>query len=122
MHSDLARVLLTRGIVQSGTVIEAHQNVRSLSCQCTSMVVETFVITSAFLVNGTHVVFDTIGPEQVSYRVQAEQAIRLDGMSIERVAQAQNLTLDGRELAMRSRRGRRKKCDMADSAQTLNSN
>jgi hypothetical protein len=109
MNSALARVLLSRGVIRQGTVIEAYQSVRGLSCVCNSNVVSSFVISRACLLNGTHVVFDVIGPDQVPCRLPSDDVVSLDGMLIDRIASSHNLTLDGAELAIRSRRGRRRK-------------
>jgi hypothetical protein len=108
MKSALARVLLTKGVIRQGTVIEAYQNVRGLSCIRNASVVAAFVIARACLLNGVQIVFDSIGPDQAPCRLPSEHVISLDGMPIERIASSHNLTLDGAELTMR-RRGRRRK-------------
>ena len=109
MTSGLARVLLARGIIRQGTVVDAYSNVRGLSCVCNSNVLSSFLIIRARLLNKTEVVFDTLGAGQVAQLIRAADVINLDGMPVERVALAQNLHVDGTPLASKSRRGRRKK-------------
>jgi hypothetical protein len=109
MNSALARALLVKGVIRQGTVIEAYQNVRGLSCVQDSSVMLSFVISRAVLLNGKRIVFDSIGPDQIPCRLPSEDVVSLDGMLIERIASSHNLALDGTELAARSRRGRRRK-------------
>jgi hypothetical protein len=111
MQSALARVLLTKGVIRQGTVVEAYHHVRGLSCERTSRVVASFIIARASLLNGVDVVFDAIGPKQLICRLASEQIISLDGMLIERIASSHHLTLDGSvELAIiRPRRRRYRK-------------
>lgn len=119
MNSNLARVLLSRDVIRRGTVIEAYQSVRGLSCECNSSVIAQFVVIGAKLINQSRVIFDTIGPEQVPYQVRAEQIVIIDGMAINRIAITQNLTLEGVEVPVRSRRGRRRKLPTTESHATL---
>lgn len=109
MHSHLARALMRKGVIAKGTIIEAYQMVRSLSCNCDSDVIASFVVRGARLVGGSQVVFDTIGPEQLRYEVPAEKVVMLDGMAIDRIALSHNLHDNGTEMAVKSRRGRRRK-------------
>jgi len=113
MQSKLALVLLNRGVIRQGTTLAANQKVRGLSCTNSETVLHTFVITAARLQNGECVIFETLDPEQLPCRIRSEDVIMLDGMLIDRIALAQNLTCDGIELAKRSRRGRRKKTEFA---------
>lgn len=112
MSSDLARVLLTRGVIRQGTVLEAYRNVRGLSCVCNSTILSSFTIQRARLLNKTDVVFDAVDPNLTIQQIKAEEVVNLDGMPVERVAQAQNLRMDGELLGPRSRRGRRKKAEL----------
>jgi hypothetical protein len=109
MHSNLAHALVSKGVIAKGTIIEAYQKVRSLSCICDSGVIASFVVRGARLIDGSQVVFDTIGPEQCRYEVQAEQVVMIDGMAISRIALSHNLHDNGTEMAEKSRRGRRRK-------------
>jgi hypothetical protein len=109
MNSNLAHVLLTRGVIRQGTVIDLYHNVRGLSCSCNATVMGSFVIVGARLRDHTWMVFDTLDHEQNPCQIQAEQIIKIDGMLVERIAISHNLTLTGGELARRSQRGRRKK-------------
>lgn len=108
MNPTLALSLLSTGVICQGTVIEAYRQVRSLSCQCDSKVIAAFVVHRARLSGDRRVIFDTIDSQHAAYAVQAEQVVTVDGMRIERLADAQNLALDGSQLARRTRRGRQK--------------
>jgi hypothetical protein len=109
MQSSLARVLLSKGVIRQGTVIESYQNVRGLSCVRNANVLSKFVIVRACLINGHNIVFDSLAADQTPCRLTSEQVISLDGMLIERIATSHNLTLSGEQLSNRTRRGRRRK-------------
>lgn len=109
MNTNLVRALMSMGIIRQGTVIQAYQNVRSLSCQCDSKVIGSFIINRARLLGGTRVVFDTINLDQTPHSVQSEEIIMVDGMMVNRIASSHNLSLEGVAITGRSRRGRRKK-------------
>lgn len=109
MKSSLARVLLQKGVIRQGTVAESYQNVRGLSCIENANVLTSFIIFGARLLDGEEIVFDSLNTKQVSGRLPSEAIVTLDGMLIERIASSHNLTLDGQQLAVCSRRGRRRK-------------
>lgn len=108
MNPTLAQALLAKGVIRHGTIVQAYQNVRGLSCECDSQVLASFVVNRARLIGGRRVVFDAIDIEQITYAMRSEQIIMVDGMPIDRIAYSHNLTLDGVEIIGRSRRGRRK--------------
>lgn len=109
MNSSLARILLTRGVICKGTVIEIYHNVRGLSCACNATILIRLCVSRASLIGGCRVTFEAVNLEQIAQQVEAVQVVSVDGMTIERLAMAQNLTLEGAELSTRCRRGRRKK-------------
>lgn len=116
MNSNLARVLLSKGVIRQGTVVDLYHNVRGLSCVCNATVIASFVVIGARLQNQTWMVFDALDPEQKSCQIRSERIIKIDGMMIERVARSHNLNLDGGELTKPSQRGRRKKLDQQQEA------
>lgn len=109
MHSNLARALLAKRVIQVGTIVAAQQAVKSLACVENTRIEAPFVVQRARLLGGTRVVFDVIQPPNLAAEISAEQITRIDGMQIDRMAISHNLKLDGEELPPRPRRGRRPK-------------
>jgi hypothetical protein len=108
MNPNLAQALLSKGVIRMGTVIQAYQHVKSLSCVCNSSVIVSYIITRARLVGGKRVLFDAVNPEQIRHVVESEQVVMVDGMLIDRLAYSHNLSMDGIDVTRRTRRGRRK--------------
>jgi hypothetical protein len=102
-------VLLARGVIRRGTTIEAPQKVRGLSCIRNETILRPFVITGVRRHGLDRIVFEAIDADQTRCVVEADDVVRLDGMLVNRITLAQNLTEEGVELPSRSRRGRRKK-------------
>jgi len=103
MNAKLARALVQRGVIRQGTIIEAYQSARGLSCVCDSHKLMTFAVVAAKAANDA-VAFETIGTDQVRYRIPSEFVQTLDGMMVKRVAASHRLTEDGNELAPRRKK------------------
>lgn len=119
MQPKLARTFIERKIIQQGSVFEARYNTRGISGQFDAMVVGSFRLIRATAI-GDWVYFDTIGPEDVQYRIRCDTVFSLDGMPLERIAESHQLTIDGEESVSNSRRGRRKKVEEDDAMEMEN--
>lgn len=107
MQSKLARILIERGVIQNGTILDAYYNTRGISCRCDAAILGRFRLIGAQATKDW-VYFETIIPDTTErYRIRCDYIIALDGMPLERVAESQQLTIDG-EVRASSRRGRRK--------------
>jgi hypothetical protein len=109
MHANFAHVLVARGIIRMGTVLDAYHQVKGLSCARSAQVITPFIVGKACKTSDARIVFDALDPDYHVQRVDSDQVVRVDGMALSRLASAQNLTLEGVELSVRVRRGRRKK-------------
>lgn len=106
MKSKLARVLIERGVIQRGTILEAYHNTKGISCQCDTEVLGRFRLIGAQATRDW-VFFETIIPEtKEQHRLRCDQIISLDGMPVDRIAESQQLNEDG-EVKANSRRGRK---------------
>ena|ERR1051325_5889842 len=102
MQAKLARVLVQRGIIQRGTLIEAYQSAKGLSGICDSHKLMTYAVIGA-KASQTAVTFETIGSDKQPYRVPCEFVCTLDGMDISRVAAAHQLTMEGDDIPKKQR-------------------
>lgn len=108
MNANLARVLVQKGIIRQGTIIEAYQSARGLSCQCDSHKLTEFVVVKATASNG-YVYFDAVsGREEQKSRIRCDYVATIDGMEIKRVAASHHITEDGEPIKVSTRRGRRR--------------
>jgi len=107
METKLARILIERGVIQRGTVLEAYYSTKGISCQCNASVLGTFRLVGAQATKDW-VYFETFMPDTTNqYRIRCDYVISLDGMPLQRIAEAQQLTQDGEVVKSNSRRGKR---------------
>lgn len=103
MKSKLARILIERGVIQRGTMMEAYYNTKGISCLCDTEVLGTFRLVGAQATKDW-VYFETIIPDtKEPYRLRCDQIISLDGMPMVRISEAQQLNEDGDETKKRKR-------------------
>jgi hypothetical protein len=108
MKAKLARILIERGVIQRGSMLEAYHNTKGISCQCDASVLASFRLIGAQATK-EWVFFETIIPDtKERQRIRCDQIISLDGMPLDRIAESQQLTEDGEDAKLNSRRGRRK--------------
>jgi hypothetical protein len=106
MDTQLAKVFVQRGIIRQGTIIEAYQSARGLSCVCDSYAYMRYVVLKARAVRIQHeewVYFDVISSRKEQRSVRCDYVACIDGMAIERVAGAHQLNPDGSAIVTRGR-------------------
>lgn len=106
MNANLAKVLVQRGVIRQGTVLEAYQSARGLSCICDSYALTSYVVVGASA-TGDHVYFDVLASQTDRQRLRSDYIASIDGMAVKRVAAAHQLQEDGHPIAA-SRRGRKR--------------
>src|SRR3569832_2050282 len=105
MNANLAKVLVQRGVIRQGTVLEAYQSARGLSCSCDSYALTSYVVIGASAA-GDHVFFDVLASQTTRQRLRNDYIASIDGMAIKRVAEAHQMQEDGTPVSG-SRRGRK---------------
>jgi hypothetical protein len=107
MKSKLARVLIEKGVIQKGTILEAYHSARGLSGQYDAAIPASFKLIGAQAV-GEWVYFNAIGPDDEQCRIRCDYIIALDSMPINRVIESLQLTENGDDVAPRRNRRRNK--------------
>lgn len=107
MNPNLAKILIQRGIIRQGTVLEAYQKAKSLSCVYDSYSMSRYVVLKA-TASGEWVYFLVASGRKAQQRIRCDYVANIDGMAIERVAAAHQLCMDGSVIVSSSRRGRKK--------------
>ena len=111
MDTQLAKIFVQRGIIRQGTIIEAYQSARGLSCVCDSYAYLRHVVLKARAVRHLDeewVYFDVINHRKERRSVRCDYVASIDGMAIERVAGAHQLNSDGSTMSPPVGRIRRK--------------
>ena len=108
MEPVLAKILVQRGVIRQGTVLEAMQSAKSLSGVCNSFALRRYVVLSATSSEGW-VYFTVASNQEERHRVRCDFVSTIDGMAIERVATAHQLRSDGSEIKSKPRRSRTKR-------------
>lgn len=108
MKTNLAKVLVQRGVIRQGTVLEAIQSAKGLSCVCDSYTESRYVVLGASATEDW-VYFNVASSKTERQRVRCDFITGIDGMAIERVAAAHQLHVDGSPIVPTSRRGRTRK-------------
>lgn len=108
METNLAKVLVQRGVIRQGTVLEAIQSAKGLSCVCDSYTESRYVVLGASATDDW-VFFQVASSKTERHRVRCDYITGIDGMAIERVAAAHQLHTDGSPIVPTSRRGRTRK-------------
>ncbi len=94
MHANLARTFIERKIIQKGTMVEAYYHTKGISGQFDSSVLGTFRLIGAQSI-GDWIFFDTIGPNDIRYRIRCDNVVSLDGMPVNRIAASHQLNETG---------------------------
>ena len=47
MNSNLARILIERGVIQRGTILDSYYSAKGISCQCDTSVLGRFKLVGA---------------------------------------------------------------------------
>lgn len=108
MEANLAKVLVQRGVIRQGTVLEAIQSAKGLSCVCDSYTESRYVVLGASTTDDW-VYFNVAVSKTERQRVRCDYITGIDGMATERVAAAHQLHTDGSPIVPTSRRGRTRK-------------
>ena len=108
MNPNLAKMLVQRGVIRQGTVLEAYQSAKSLSCVYDSFAISRYVVLGAST-SGEWVYFNVASDATERHRIRCDFVSSIDGMEIERVAAAHQLREDGSVIKPTSRRGRGKR-------------
>jgi hypothetical protein len=104
MEKALAKAFVQRGVIRQGTVLEAYQSARGLSCVCDSYALTLYVVLGASA-SGEWVYFNVASSQTQQQRIRCDFVTAIDGMAIARVAAAHHLHMDGRPIVPASRRG-----------------
>ena len=107
MNPTLARVFVQLGVIRQGTVLEAYQSAKGLSCVCDSYREGHYVVLSAS-VTDDWVYFRVASNATERHKVRCDYVTAIDGMAIERVAAAHQLHMDGTKAGSGMRRGRKR--------------
>jgi len=111
MNTQLAKTFVQRGVIRQGTIIEAYQSAKGLSCVCDSYALTRYVVLKASVIRNLHeewVCFEVASSAKDRHRVRCDYVASIDGMAIKRVAEAHQLNEDGSSMNVSPARGRRK--------------
>lgn len=108
MDANLAKILVQRGVVRQGTVLEAYQTAKGLSGVCDSFEMKRYIVLGAST-SGDWVYFTVASSQTERQRIRCDFVASIDGMAIERVATAHQLREDGSEIKTTTRRSRTKR-------------
>jgi hypothetical protein len=111
MEPILAKVLVQRGVIRQGTVLEAVQSAKGLSGVCDSFALQRYVVLAASVSDGWVYFTVAVNPEE-RQRIRCDYVASIDGMLIERVITAHQLRSDGSEIKGKPRRSRTKRQPM----------
>lgn len=107
---ELAKKLIEKGAIRQNTEIEAYFNANGLSCLCNNRLVGRFKISSAKISKDkNYVIFESQSEDNKKYRFTNEDVLLLDGMLPEKIAVVYDLNIDGNDIKMGKRRGRKPK-------------
>ena len=109
MEPVLAKILVQRGVIRQGTVVEAVQIAKGLSgVVCDAFATKRYVVLAASVSEGW-VYFAVASSPTERHRIRCDFVRSIDGMDIERVATAHQLRKDGSEIKSKPRRSRTKR-------------
>jgi hypothetical protein len=108
MEPNLAKILVQRGVIRQGTVLEAVQSAKGLSGVCDALALKRYVVLSASVSDGW-VFFKVASNPEERQRIRCDVVSSIDGMLIERVTTAHQLRSDGSEIKAKPRRTRSKR-------------
>jgi len=106
MNPILAKAFIQRGVIRQGTVLEAYQSAKGLSCVCDSYTEGRYVVLAATTAD-EWVYFDVVSSAKDRHKLRCDYVTAIDGMAIERVAAAHQLRMDGSQIISGVRRGRK---------------
>ena len=94
MNTRLAKTLVKNGVIRRGTVLEAYQSARGLSCITDSYALTSYRVLGASATEA-YVYFDVVSSPTERCRIRSDYVVSIDGMAIKRVAAAHQLRDDG---------------------------
>jgi ABC-type uncharacterized transport system ATPase subunit len=94
MNGKLAKILVARGVIRQGTILEAYQSTKGLSCGYDSYALARYVVVAA-TTSGDEVFFTVVSSATDQQRIRSDFVKAIDGMAIQRVVAAHQLTMDG---------------------------
>lgn len=107
MNSLLAKKLIEKGAIRQGTKIEIWYNAHGLSCVDNANITGNFIIDKATYTKDDVIFYSNYLTN--NKRILSEQIIAIDGMDINRFSKIYNLTINGEDIALTKRRGRKPK-------------
>jgi hypothetical protein len=105
MDTNLAKVLVQRGVIRRGTILEAYQSAKGLSCICDSYSLTSYAVLRASA-DTAYVYFDVASSSTEQCRIRSDYVTTIDGMAVKRVAAAHLLKEDGSPIMRRTRQRR----------------
>lgn len=110
MDIKLAEALVIKGVIKSGTEVEAYHYAVGLGGVTTVRVVDYFTVVKAQVLNGGAVLFDlsSLRDGAISH-AKAEDVLNIDGMEPGRFASVYDIKPDGAAAKVGNRRGRKPK-------------
>lgn len=94
MKSNLAKILIEKGIIRKGIALEANYTTKGISCTNNVPVKGRFILNGASSIKDW-VFFTVIGPNNENLKIRCDQVLSLDGMPIKRVAESHQLDVNG---------------------------
>lgn len=111
MKIELTTILIEKGIIKEGTLIQAYHNVKGLSCRDDNKIIGDFIVTKAKKRQG-EIVFEVLSDSNVKKEIYASDMLMVDGMDEPRLACAFMLKISGEKLPSQKKRGRKTKEEM----------
>lgn len=103
MQTKLARELVSLGVIRQGTVLEAYQSARGLSCVDDAYALTRYVVLGASATED-YVYFKVVSKPDEPARLRCDYVAAIDGMAVRRVAAAHRLQESGDPLQRVPRR------------------
>jgi hypothetical protein len=107
MDTKLAKVLVQRGVIRQGTILEAYQSAKGLSCVYDAYAFIRYVVIGAKASAG-YVYFEVASSPTERHSIRSDYVAGIDGMAIKRVAAAHQLQEDGEPIRSPVRRERKR--------------
>lgn len=111
MKIELTKILIEKGIIKEGTLIEAYHSVKSLSCVDNSKIVGEFIVLKAKKRQDA-IFFEVLSGTNTKKEICASDILMVDGMDEPRLGEAFMLKITGEKIPSQRKRGRKSKEEM----------
>lgn len=111
MKIELTKILIEKGIIKEGTLIEAYHSVKSLSCVDNSKIVGEFIVLKAKK-RQDEIFFEVLSDTNNKKEIAASDILMVDGMDEPRLGEAFMLNIAGEKIPSQRKRGRKSKEEM----------